>query len=153
MAPFLFEGDDMLIRSKIARNKPGVVPPEPIDTFPVELGKNRERRYDFKLNKEGEHVCEVNNTEDVTKLLSITEGYEIHPSEVGAYEKAKKEAAEKSRKETDEIEEYNAKLGKMSKKQLEAEMKARGIETVDEDATLDDLRALLRKPLPGEATT
>lgn len=139
----------MLIRSKLVRNEPGVTPPVPLKQFVVEFGKNRERPYVFKLDEKGDHVCDVKHKEDCSALLAITEGYEVHPSQVEAYEAAQEKAAEAAEKEAKEAKAYNAKVDKMKRKELDAEMVARGLESVDgKDATDDDLRGLLRKPVP-----
>ena len=136
----------MLIRSKLKRNEPGVTPPVPIKEFVVEFGKERERPYVFKLDAKGDHVCDVKHKDDLAALLAITEGYEIHPSQVEAYEKAQEAAKEAAEKEGKEVAAYNAKVAKMHRKALDAEMKERGIESADgKDATDDELRALLVK--------
>lgn len=53
----------------------------------VELGKGADKRvYHFKPKNpqkpDEEHVCEVNNKDDIATLLAIKEGYEIHDSEL-----------------------------------------------------------------------
>ncbi|MEK6244020.1 MAG: hypothetical protein AABM33_05910 [Pseudomonadota bacterium] len=70
----------MLIRSKLERNKPGINPPEPVTSFVVEFGKDRERKYTFTLDEDGDHVCDVQRAEDAQALLAIPEGYEMHPT-------------------------------------------------------------------------
>lgn len=143
----------MKVLSILPRNVPGVNPPQPMESFLVEFGEKRERKYEFKLDvKTGEHTCDVTDPEDLAALLAIKEGYRIHPSEEGALKKqraAEKAAADKA---LAEVAAYNAKLDKMKRKELDAEMKARGLESADgEDATDDDLRGLLRKDVPPEA--
>lgn len=87
----------MLIRSKIARTKPGTNPPEPIESFLVEFGEKRERQYEFKVDANGEHVCDVKHSEDTQALIAITEGYEIHPSVLDAVESTSDKAAAKAK--------------------------------------------------------
>ena len=57
----------------------------------VELGKGKDaRRYHFRPtdrnakldDAEVEHVCDINNAEDIGTLLAIKEGYEVHSSEM-----------------------------------------------------------------------
>lgn len=90
----------MLIRSKIERIKPGVNPPEPVESFVVEFGLNRERKYEFKLDPaSGEHTCDVQHRADAEALLKVVEGYEIHPKVLDAAESAMNKAAAKDRAE------------------------------------------------------
>lgn len=78
----------MLLRSKLVRNEIGVNPPVPVKVFVVELGADRERKYEFRLDKDGDHVCDVKDHKDIATLLAISEGYEVHPSAIDAAEKA-----------------------------------------------------------------
>ena len=53
----------------------------------VELGKGKGKRvYHFKpmhpQKPDEEHVCDINEQEDIATLLAIKEGYEIHASEL-----------------------------------------------------------------------
>lgn len=138
----------MLIRSKLKRTVPGD-PTTVAPTFLVEFGPERERKYVFKLDaKTGEHTCEVGHAGDMAALLAIKEGYELHPSEVQAFAKQKEKDEAAARAAQKEVVEYNGKLDKMKRPALEAECKERGVESADEDATDDELRSLLRKPLP-----
>lgn len=112
----------MLLRSKLVRSKPGSNPPEPIPSFVVEFGEKRERRYEFKLDEVGDHVCDVKHKEDCAKLLAISEGYEIHPSLV---EKVEQQSdADAKAKEKAEAE-AKAKAEAEAKAQAEADAKAK----------------------------
>lgn len=105
----------MLIRNKAPRRG---------DSFEVTFGQFHERRYLFQKNDQGEFVCDVANREDAKRLLSIPEGYEIHPSHYAnadadarqaedrrkqLEEKAKREAAERERLEKEGVKEMQEK--------------------------------------------
>jgi len=80
----------------------------------VELGKGKDaRRYHFRPtdrnakldDAEVEHVCDIDNAEDIGTLLAIKEGYEVHASEIN--KKAAKTAvavAEKQHADTEKAE-------------------------------------------------
>lgn len=134
----------MLLRSKIVRNKPGVMPPELLPEFVVELGAKRERQYLFKLDKHGDHVCDVKDPADAAHLLGIKEGYEIHPSAVAELEKASEAAKEKADIAEKARLEYEAAVSKMKRPALVKEAKRVGISDDEIAAASDDaLRARL----------
>ena len=69
----------MLIRSKIIRAK----------GTRVQFGKGRDQvEYHFKPQDPkrplDDHVCDITDKEHIARLLSITEGYEVHDSEVAS---------------------------------------------------------------------
>jgi len=79
----------MRIVSKIERKQPGVNPPVMVKSFVVEFGENRERKYEFVLDeKTGKHHCDVKHKEDALALVAISDGYEIHPDDLDALDKA-----------------------------------------------------------------
>jgi hypothetical protein len=80
----------MLIRCKLTR----------AGGTTVDLGKGKDaRHYHFKPRDEAkpdeEHVCDVNNQDDVATFLAIREAYEVHASEVSARAKAPPKPPEK----------------------------------------------------------
>jgi len=48
----------------------------------IEMGKDRERKYHFKPDADGHHVCDVTPPEDIAAFLKIEEGFEVHPDEL-----------------------------------------------------------------------
>jgi colicin import membrane protein len=118
----------MLIRSKIARFQPGVNPPEPIASFFAEFGPNRERKYEFKLDANGDHVCDVNHREDAQALIAITEGYEIHPKVLdemeGKSRAATQERAARAAREAEEDQRRQEEQQAAAQRKAEAEARA-----------------------------
>jgi hypothetical protein len=82
----------MLVRSKIyhARNP---YPGEAYERNPVGLtvhfGEHQEREYKFTKDGVGDYVCDIDHEADLSRLLSIAEGYELHPAVIRAASKPK----------------------------------------------------------------
>lgn len=94
----------MLLRCKLNR---------PTGTH-VELGKGKSKRdyhfkpVDDKKENKDDHVCEVEDADDIGTLLAIREAYEIHPSELKG-KNAKAAQAAQTEAGTDEDEDPDAK--------------------------------------------
>lgn len=88
----------------------------------IDLGQNQ---YRFAPNAEGAHVCDVEDEDDIARLLSIPEGFKIYrPAEVAKEQKAVLEEDVDGDGDVDRadlVAAYEAKFGKKPHHKMKAD--------------------------------